>query len=118
MDGAMIVSATSGCTYGGTNLFYGNVENASWFSQWQCNTFVSYGWQRSYDVGTGAACGSGWVIGSVMVAPGAPNYDFHLLVGAVAIGLVPASMPRPETDIAGNARGSGNTDAGAYLHSS
>jgi hypothetical protein len=100
MDGAMIVSEASGCTYGGTNLFYGNVENASWFSQWQCDTF------------------SGSVIGSAMVAPGAPNYNFHLVAGAVAVGLVPASLPRPDTDLAGNPRGSGPTDAGAYLHTS
>jgi IPT/TIG domain-containing protein len=95
LDGAMIVSVKTGCTYGGTNLFYGNVETASWFSQWQCDTFLSYGWQRSYDLGAAVPCGSGSLVGPALVAPGAPAYDFHLLPVTVAIGLVPAGVDRP-----------------------
>jgi hypothetical protein len=115
MDGGAFFLNT-GCTWTGTNLYYGNIETFT-MDSWQCSQWAQYGWTRSYTVGgsSGIACGTGSVTGTVLVSPGPPDYDFHLLPGSVAIGLVPAGMARPATDVVGNPRGTGATDAGAYM---
>ncbi len=107
----------NGCTWGGTNSIYGNIFDAPVVSS-DCTNISNAGFSWAYNVRpTGSAVCSATDTTGVgqWVASGYPNYDFHLISG-IAIGLVPASVARPSTDIAGTPRGAGATDAGAYVH--
>ncbi len=111
-----VVQATGGCSYGGTNRYYGN----SWYWNTPCSWLQSFNIQFDYNVSNqGSTCGShDKVIPSIFTAPVAPGYNFHLLSCAIAAAnLVPAGVPGglPATDYAGQSRPRGAAaDAGAY----
>ena len=112
-----IVQTTGGCSYGGTNRYYGNVWNWSTPCSWQGDFNIQFDYNVSNQ---GTTCGPHDKIlsGALFTAPTAPNYNFHLFSCQIAAAnLVPASVPGgiPNRDYAGQSRPRGvAAEAGAY----
>ncbi len=107
-----IVQASGGCQYGGTNRYYGNVWNWSATCSWQGQFNLKFDYNVSNQ---GSKCGRHDRIAPTgFKSPDAPDYDFSLVPGSAAIGLVPASEGHPATDYEGDPRPiRSNADAGA-----
>ena len=119
VSGSMtLLNFGNGCKWSGTNSYYGNITDGSFVTA-DCNNWINAGWTLAFNVrptGSATCAGTETTAGGQWVGSGSPGYDFHLITGSAAIGLVPSNMARPTTDMAGNRRGTGATDAGAYMH--
>ena len=108
--------ATNSCTDSG-NVFYGNIDRGTCPSN---SAAFGLGWTTSYDVWTGTQGGicagdttSDYNITVTYTSPGFPNYNLSLAGTQTATDFVPASVGRPATDVHGNGRPTGPTNAGA-----
>ena len=108
---------TNACIDSG-NVFYGNIDPGPCPGNGAAG---GRGWTTSYDVWAGAQGGictgdttSTYKANVNYTSPGLPNYNLDLSGSLqTADGFVPASIARPATDVHGNARPAGATNAGA-----